>query len=91
MLLCLVGRTHVGIPEKSDAHLPYLLPLVGAALPEADRVAYVIEQAVEQPKEIRQLILIGARALGAFCLSGERLYFTSLECDIHTLTSTNED
>lgn len=57
-----------------------------------DRIAYVLEQAVEQLKEFRQLILVGAKApLAYFASPGKDSAFTSPQCKIHTLASPGED
>jgi acetolactate synthase-1/2/3 large subunit len=57
-----------------------------------DRVAYVLEQAVEQLKEFRQLILVGARPpVAYFAYPGKDSAFTSPDCEIHTLASPGED
>ena len=64
----------------------------GATLPTVDRIAYVLEQGVEQLKEFRQLILLGAKApIAYFASPGKDSAFTSPECTIHTLASPGED
>ena len=64
----------------------------GASAPNVDRVAYVLEQAVEQLKEFRQLILVGASApVAYFAYPGKSSVFTSPDCEIHTLASAGED
>lgn len=64
----------------------------GAGLPAIERVAYVLEQGIEQFKEFRQLILVGAHAPRAyFAYPAKDTAFTSPECAIHTLAAVNED
>ena len=64
----------------------------GTGLPAVERVAYVLEQGIEQFKEFHQLVLVGARAPRAyFAYPGKDTAFTSPECEIHTLASCNED
>jgi acetolactate synthase-1/2/3 large subunit len=55
-------------------------------------VQYVLEPAVEQFKEIRQLILVGAKApVAYFAYPGKSSVFTSPECEIHSLANPGED
>ena len=57
-----------------------------------DRVQYVLEQGIEQFKEFRHLILIGARApIAYFAYPGKNSEFTSPNCEIHTLAGPGED
>jgi acetolactate synthase I/II/III large subunit len=64
----------------------------GAGLPVVDRVQYVLEQGIEQFKEFRYLILVGARApVAYFAYPGKSSEFTSPDCDIHTLARPGED
>jgi acetolactate synthase-1/2/3 large subunit len=64
----------------------------GAGLPRIDRVQYVLEQGIEQFKEFRQLILVGAQPpVAYFAYPGKNSAFTSPECQIHTLASPGED
>src|SRR5271166_3358115 len=64
----------------------------GAGIPAVDRVQYVLEQGIEQFKEFRQLILVGAQApVAYFAYPGKSSVFTSPECEIHTLARPGED
>jgi acetolactate synthase-1/2/3 large subunit len=57
-----------------------------------DRVQYVLEQGIEQFKEFRQLILVGAQApVAYFAYPGKDSAFNSPECAIHTLASPGDD
>jgi acetolactate synthase I/II/III large subunit len=84
------------IADASGARLfaPYPVTRVerGAGLPSVERVAYVLEQGVEQFKEFRRLILVGAAApVAYFAYPGKESAFTSPECEIFSLASPGED
>jgi len=90
--LAVAGRIAQTIGAKLLAPYPVTRLERGAGLPAVDRVAYVLEQGVEQFKEFRQLILVGARApVAYFAYPGKEVAFTSPECKIHTLASPGED
>jgi acetolactate synthase I/II/III large subunit len=85
-----------GIAAATGAKLltPYPLTRLqrGAGLPRVDRVQYVLEQGIEQFKEFRQLILVGAQApVAYFAYPGKSSVFTSPECEIHSLANPGED
>jgi acetolactate synthase I/II/III large subunit len=64
----------------------------GVGVPSVERVQYVLEQAVEQLSEFRQLILVGAPTPVAYFASpGKNAVLTSAECEIHTLASPGEN
>jgi acetolactate synthase-1/2/3 large subunit len=64
----------------------------GPGLPRVDRVQYVLEQGIEQFKEFRQLILVGAQApVAYFAYPGKSSVFTSPECVIYALANPGED
>ena len=64
----------------------------GAGIPKVDRVQYVLEQGIEQFKEFRQLILVGAQApVAYFAYPGKNSAFTSQDCEIHRLANHGED
>lgn len=74
--------------------VPYPLTRLerGAGLPPVERVAYVLEQGIDQFREFRRLILVGAKPPRAyFAYPGKDTAFTSPECEIHTLASASED
>ncbi len=91
------GLTTAGrIAAATGAKLlaPYSLTRLrrGAGIPRVDRVQYVLEQGIEQFKEFRQLILVGAQPpVAYFAYPGKRSEFTSPECEIHTLAKPGED
>jgi len=64
----------------------------GAGLPAVDRVAYVLEQGIDQFKDFRQLILVGAASPRAyFAYPGKDTNFVSAECEVQTLAISAED
>jgi acetolactate synthase-1/2/3 large subunit len=64
----------------------------GAGVPRVDRVQYVLEQGIEQFKDFRQLILVGAQApVAYFAYPRKSSVFTAPECEIHTLAIPGED
>jgi acetolactate synthase-1/2/3 large subunit len=64
----------------------------GAGLPAVDRVNYVLEQAVEQLKEFRQLILVAAQApVAYFAYPGKDSVMTASGCQILELASPQQD
>ncbi len=90
--LAVAGRIAAATGAKLLAPYPVARLERGAGLPAVERVAYVLEQAVEQMKEFRQLILVGANApVAYFAQPGKDSAFTSPECEIHTLASAGED
>ena len=90
--LNVAGRIAAGTGAKLFAPYPVTRLERGAGLPAVERVAYVLEQGIEQFKEFRQLILVGSRAPRAyFAYPGRDTAFTSPECEIHTLAACNED
>ncbi len=90
--LAAAGRIAEATGAKLLAPYPVTRLERGAGLPPVDRVAYVLEQGVEQFKEFRQLILVGARApVAYFAYPGKDSAFTSPGCEIYTLASPGED
>ena len=84
------------IANASGARLLSPYPLTrqerGLGTPKVDRVAYVLEQAVEQLKEFRQMILVGARApVAYFAYPGKSSVFSSPDCKMHTLARAGEN
>ena len=77
---------------KLLAPYPFTRMQRGSDVVAVERVAYVLEQAVEQLKEFRQIILVGASALVSYFASpGKESVLTSPECEVHTLTKPGED
>src|SRR5436309_1273367 len=77
---------------KLLAPYPFTRMERGVGSPPVERIQYVLEQAVEQLKEFRQLILVGAQApISYFASPGKNSVLTSPECEIHTLARPGED
>jgi acetolactate synthase I/II/III large subunit len=90
--LAVAGRIAAGTGAKLLAPYPFTRMQRGAGIPPVERVHYILEQAVEQLKEFRQFILVGAQApVAYFAAPGKNAVLTSPECEIHTLASPDED
>lgn len=64
----------------------------GAGKVPVERIHYVLEQASEQLKEFRRLILVGALPpISYFAYPGKNSVPTSPECEIHSLATPGED
>jgi len=86
------GRIAASTGIKLLAPYPFTRMQRGAGIPAVERVHYILEQAVDQLKEFRQLILVGAQApIAYFAAPGKNAVLTSPECEIHTLASPDED
>jgi acetolactate synthase I/II/III large subunit len=86
------GRVANATGAKLLAPYPLTRQERGGSTPAVDRVAYVLEQAVEQLKEFRQLILVGTRApVAYFAYPGKSSVFTPPECEIYELAKAGED
>jgi acetolactate synthase-1/2/3 large subunit len=90
--LAAAGRIAAATGAKLLAPYPISRLERGAGIVPVERVQYVLEQAVEQLQEFRQLVLVGAPApVAYFAYPGKDSVFTSPECEIHTLASADED
>jgi acetolactate synthase-1/2/3 large subunit len=90
--LVAAGRIAAATGAKLLAPYPVSRLHRGAGITKVDRVQYVLEQGIEQFKEFRQLILVGAKApVAYFAYPGKDSEFISPECEIHTLASPGED
>jgi acetolactate synthase-1/2/3 large subunit len=90
----LVSAGHIAAATGARLLAPYPLTRLqrGAGLPRVDRVQYVLEQGIEQFKEFRQLILVGAQApVSYFAYPGKNSAFASPDSDIHTLANPGAD
>jgi acetolactate synthase-1/2/3 large subunit len=86
------SRIAAATGAKLLAPYPFTRMERGAGLAVVERIPYVLEQAVEQLKEFRQLILVGAsRPVAYFASPGKNSVLTSPECEIHTLARPGED
>jgi acetolactate synthase-1/2/3 large subunit len=90
--LATVGRIAAGTNAKLLAPYPFTRIERGAGFPGVERIAYILEQAVEQLKEFRQMILVGAAApISYFAAPGKESVPTPPDCEIHTLSNSSED
>jgi acetolactate synthase I/II/III large subunit len=90
--LASAGRIAAATGARLLAPYPLTRLERGVGFPPVDRIAYVLEQAVEQLKEFRHLILVGAQApVAYFAYPGKNSVFTSPECEIHSLAKPGED
>ena len=90
--LVTAGRIASATGAKLLAPYPITRLQRGVGIPKVDRVQYVLEQGIEQFKEFRQLILVGAQApVAYFAYPGKSSVFTAPDCEIHTLAKPGED
>ncbi len=90
--LLTAGRIAAATGAKLLAPYPLTRLQRGAGLPRVDRVQYVLEQGIEQFKDFRHLILVGAQApVAYFAYPGKSSVFTSPQCEIDTLAIPGED
>ena len=90
--LDVAGRIAAATGARLLAPYPITRLQRGAGSPKVDRVQYVLEQGIEQFKEFRQLILVGAQApVAYFAYPGKNSAFTSSDCEIHRLANPGED
>jgi len=90
--LTIAGRIAAATGAKLLAPYPLTRLQRGAGIPRVDRVQYVLEQGIEQFKEFRQLILVGAQPpIAYFAYPGKNSAFTSTECEIHRLAIPGEN
>lgn len=90
--LVAAGRLAAATGVKLFAPYPFARMECGSGIPLVERIPYVLEQAADQLKEFRQLILVGAPAPVAYFASpGKNSVLTPPGCEIHTLTNPGED
>lgn len=86
------GRIAAATGAKLLSPYPVVRLERGAGLPPVDRIHYVLEQATEQLKEFRQLILVGCvPPVTYFAYPGKNSVVTSPECEVFTLSTPSED
>ncbi|MBV9573421.1 MAG: acetolactate synthase large subunit, partial [Acidobacteriales bacterium] len=90
--LAAAGRIADATGAKLFAPYPFARMERGLGLPRVDRIHYVLEDAIEQLKEFRQLILVGAAPpVAYFAYPDKSSVMTSPDCKIHVLTTPSED
>lgn len=90
--LSAAGRIAAATNAKLLAPYPFTRMERGAGTARIERIHYVLEQAVEQLREFRQLILVGASPpVSYFAYPDKNSVLTSPECEIHTLARPGED
>jgi acetolactate synthase-1/2/3 large subunit len=90
--LVTAGRIAAATNAKLLSPYPFTRMQRGAGAVRVERIHYVLEQAVDQLKEFRQLILVGASPpVAYFAYPGKNSVLTSSECEIHTLAKPGED
>ena len=90
--LALAGKIAAATGAKLLCPYPFTRLQRGRGIPAVERTAYVLEQAQEQLKEYRQLILVGAPApIAYFAYPGKDSVLTSAESEIYTLAQPGED
>src|SRR5580704_5001281 len=90
--LTAAGRIAAATGAKLFAPYPVTRLERGAGIVPVERMQYVLEMGIEQLKEFRQLILVGASApIAYFAYPGKDNAFASGKCNIHTLASPGED
>jgi acetolactate synthase I/II/III large subunit len=86
------GRIAQATGAKLFSPYPFTRLERGAGVPAVERIYYVLEQAKQQLKEFRQLILVGASPpMAYFAYEGEDSTLTSPECELYVLARTGED
>jgi acetolactate synthase-1/2/3 large subunit len=90
--LATAGRIAAATNAKLLAPYPFTRMERGAGTVTVERLQYVLEMAVEQLKEFRQLILVGASApVSYFAYPGKNSLLASPESEIHALARPGED
>ncbi|MGA2696097.1 MAG: acetolactate synthase large subunit [Terriglobales bacterium] len=90
--LQIAGNIAAATGAKLLSPYPFARMERGMGVPVVERTNYVLEQAVEQLKDFRQLILVGAQPPVAYFAYPEKTsVLTSPDCTIHTLATAEED
>lgn len=90
--LARAGRVAGATDAKLFAPYPITRLERGAGIAAVERIQYVREMGIEQLKEFRQLILVGASAPRAYFASpGKDSAFNSPDCNVYTLAGPGED
>jgi len=90
--LATASRIATATGAKLFSPYPFARMERGAGAAPVERLQYVLEMAVEQLKEFRQLILVGTSPpVSYFAYPGKNSVLTSPDCEIHTLARPGED
>lgn len=90
--LAAAGRIATATGAQLLAPYPFARLERGGGRPRVERINYVLEQAVEQLKDIRQLLLVGAPApVSYFAAPDKNSVLTPPDCEIHALAKPGED
>jgi len=90
--LAAAGRIATATNAKLLSPYPFTRMERGAGIVPVERVNYILEMAIEQLKEFRQIILVGSAApVAYFAYPGKSSLMTQPGCDIHTLSRAGED
>jgi acetolactate synthase I/II/III large subunit len=90
----LIAAGRIAAATGAKLFVPFSFSRVerGAGLPAVERIAYVVDQAVSQLHEFRQLILVGARQPVAFFASPSTpSVVTPANCNIFTLARSDNN
>lgn len=84
------------IADQTGAQLlapyPFARMERGSQAPRVERMAYILEQAVAQLQEFRQLILVGSTVpVAYFAAPGKSCVLPPAGCEIHALAKSGED
>lgn len=86
------GRIASATNSKLLCPYPFARLERGAGRPHVERTQYVLEMALEQFQEFRQVILVGAPVpVAYFAYPGKSSIFTPRGCEIHALARPDED
>jgi acetolactate synthase-1/2/3 large subunit len=90
--LAAAGRIARGTNAKLFAPYPLTRLERGAGFPTVERIQYVREMAMEQLKDLRYLILVGAHPpIGYFAQRSKDSVFMPAGCENYTLAAAGED
>jgi acetolactate synthase-1/2/3 large subunit len=90
--LAAAGRVAAATNARLFAPYPFARMERGAGRPNVERIAYILDQATEQLREFRQLILVGCSVpISYFATPGKRSGPVAPDCHTFTLTTASED
>lgn len=86
------GRIAAQTGAKLLAPYPFTRLERGCGIPPVERVAYAMEQAHDQLKQFRQIILVGAQPpVSYFAYQGKSSELIPAGCDVYTLAAEGDD